>query len=77
MAGDMHGLDFQPQVQPLAGGWVEKGLQQGFAQVLEVYTLGRLRVQAARIGARQCQQLVGKLRSAARGIAQLLDLVNS
>ena len=77
MAKDMHGLHLQSQIQPLAGGGVEKILQQGLAQVLQVHTLRRLGVEAARVGARQGQQLVRQLRCAARGVAQLLDLVNS
>ncbi|MNW12079.1 hypothetical protein D3C71_2096770 [compost metagenome] len=77
MARHVHGLHIQPQVQAFAGGGVEKIFKQRLAQVFQVHPLRRLRIQAARIGTRQRQQLVRQLRGAARGVAQLLNLINS
>ena len=77
VAGDVHRLHFQPQIQTLASGSIEEVLQQRLAQVFQIHALQRLRVHAALIGPRQGQQLVRQLRSATGGIAQLLDLLNS
>ncbi|MNV85824.1 hypothetical protein D3C71_1798060 [compost metagenome] len=77
MAGHMDWLHVQPQIKSLACGCIQKGLQQRFAEVFDVHPLRRLCVQAACVRARQRQQLVRELRSAAGGVAQLLDLINS
>ena len=77
MTGDPHRLHIKPQVEPLARGGIQKGFEQGFAQILQIHALGRLGIQAARVGARQRQQLVRQLRGAPGGVAQFFDFIDS
>ncbi len=75
MRHDAHRRHVQTQVDVLDSRSVQMLLQQGFAQILQVHGLHVLHLQHIGIRAREGQQLVHQLRSAARSRTQAIELL--